>query len=76
MTVSRKHKRPIHVHGTDYLWWVATDDPLFSGSLGVSLSVVSEPGDFYVKYFWQRRISHPGKCLRTDHVVNRAFTKR
>ncbi len=51
MTVSRKHKRPIHVAGEGYLWWVARDEPLLSGSSEYSLCVVSESGDLYIRYF-------------------------
>ena len=51
MTVSRKNKRPIRVDNEGYLWWVASDDPLMSGSLDTSVRVASESGDFYVQYF-------------------------
>jgi hypothetical protein len=51
MAVSRKNKRPIRVGDQGYLWWVASDDPLLSGSQCLSLAVVSESGDFFIKYF-------------------------
>lgn len=68
MTVSRKHKRSIHVAGRGYLWWVAPDDPLPSGSLAISVRVASDSGDFYVKYFLGQPVA-----LRHLEVIGRRF---
>jgi hypothetical protein len=68
MTVSRKRKRSIRVADQGYLWWVGSDDPLQSGSLAVSVRVVSESGDFYVKYF----LGQP-ESVRHLVVIGRRF---
>lgn len=54
--------------GEGYLWWVESDDPAYSGSLALSLRVVSESGDFYLKY-------HLGQptALRHVEVIGRRF---
>lgn len=68
MAVSRKNKRPIRVGGQGYLWWVASDDPLLSGSLCLSLAVVSESGDFFIRYF----LGQP-EDVRHVEVIGRRF---
>lgn len=68
MTVSRKNKRPIRVADEGYLWWVASDDPLISGSADASVRVASESGDFYVKYF----LGQP-EAVRHLVVIGRRF---
>jgi hypothetical protein len=68
MTVSRKNKRPIQVADQGYLWWIAADDPLQSGSLAMSVRLASDSGDFYIKYF----LGQPEHARHVE-VIGRRF---